>query len=163
MFPKVNPTTTQAWLLLKKHYQEEMQRTKMKTLFENDPDRFAKFSVRFNDILFDYSKNIITPKTLQLLQLLAEECNVKDSIEAMFNGEKINEPEGRAVLHTALRNFSGKPVMADSNDVMPGVKKVLEQMKSVWESIHSGNWKGYTGKPIKCIVNIGIGGRDLGP
>lgn len=163
MFPRVNPTTTQAWLLLKKHFQEEMQRTKMKTLFENDGERFKKFSIRFNDILFDYSKNIVTPKTLQLLQLLAEECNVKEAIQAMFNGEKINETEGRAVLHTALRNFSDSPVMVDGADVMPDVRRVLAQMKSFCESIHSGEWKGYTGKPIKYIVNIGIGGSDLGP
>ena len=163
MFPKVNPTTTQAWLLLKKHYQEEMQRMKMKTLFENDPERFTKFSLHFNDILFDYSKNIITPKTLQLLMLLAEECHVKDAIEAMFGGETINETENRQVLHTALRNFSGKPVLSDGADVMPEVMRVQQQMKSFCESIHSGNWKGYTGKPIKYIVNIGIGGSDLGP
>lgn len=163
MFPRVNPTTTQAWLLLKKHFQEEMQRTKMKTLFENDGDRFKKFSIRFNDILFDYSKNIVTPKTLQLLQLLAEECNVKEAIQAMFNGEKINETEGRAVLHTALRNFSDSPVMVDGADVMPDVRRVLAQMKSFCESIHNGEWKGYTGKQIKYIVNIGIGGSDLGP
>src|SRR5262245_7856508 len=128
MFPKVNPTTTQAWLLLKKHYQEEMQRTKMKTLFDNDSDRFKKFSIRFKDIVFDYSKNIINPKTLQLLQLLAEECNVKEAIQAMFRGEKINETEGRSVLHTALRNFSDNPVMVDGADVMPDVKRVLAQM-----------------------------------
>lgn len=163
MFPKVNPTTTQAWLLLKKHYQEEMQRTKMKILFENDAERFQKFSLHFNDILFDYSKNIITPKTLQLLMLLADECHVKDAIEAMFNGDIINETENRQVLHTALRNFSGNPVLSNGADVMPDVLRVQQQMKSFCESIHSGNWKGYTGKPIKYIVNIGIGGSDLGP
>src|SRR5436190_19049360 len=155
MFPKVNPTTTQAWLLLKKHHQEEMQRIKIKSLFEADPERFSKFSLRFNDILFDYSKNIITAKTLQLLQLLAEECNVKDAIEAMFSGEKINETEGRSVLHTALRNMSDKPVMSDGADVMPSVRNVLAHMKAFCASIHSGEWKGYTGKPIKYIVNIG--------
>ncbi|HRH48827.1 MAG TPA: glucose-6-phosphate isomerase [Panacibacter sp.] len=163
MFPKVNPTTTQAWLLLKKHYQEEMQRTKMKTLFENDAERFQKFSLHFNDILFDYSKNIITPKTLQLLMLLADECHVKDAIEAMFNGDAINETENRQVLHTALRNFSGNPVLSNGADVMPDVLRVQQQMKSFCESIHNGSWKGYTGKPIKYIVNIGIGGSDLGP
>ena len=121
MFPKVNPTTTQAWLLLKRHFEEEMQRIKMKTLFQNDVERFDKFSLQFNDILFDYSKNIINPKTLQLLQLLAEECNVKDAIAAMFNGEIINETEDRQVLHTALRNFSGNPVLSNGADVMPDV------------------------------------------
>ena len=163
MFPKVNPTTTQAWLLLKRHFQEEMQRLKIKSLFDADTERFSRFSVRFNDILFDYSKNIVTAKTLQLLQLLAEECNVKDAIEAMFTGEKINETEGRAVLHTALRNMGDKPVLSDGTDVMPAVRKVLAQMKTFCESVHSGSWKGYTGKPIKYIVNIGIGGSDLGP
>ncbi|CAN5469958.1 glucose-6-phosphate isomerase [soil metagenome] len=163
MFPKVNPTTTQAWLLLKKHYQEEMQRMKMKSLFDADTERFAKFSLHFNDILFDYSKNILTAKTIQLLQLLAEECNVKEAIDAMFAGEKINETEGRSVLHTALRNMGDKPVIIDGEDVMPAVRKVLVQMKNFCASIHSGEWKGYTGKPIKYIVNIGIGGSDLGP
>ena len=130
MFPKVNPTTTQAWLLLKRHFEEEMQRMKMKSLFDKDPERFNKFSLRFNDILFDYSKNIITPKTQQLLMLLAEECHVKEAIEAMFNGETINETENRQVLHTALRNFSGNPVISDGADVMPEVQRVLAQMKS---------------------------------
>ncbi|MEX6689753.1 glucose-6-phosphate isomerase [Danxiaibacter flavus] len=163
MFPKINPTTTQAWLLLKKHYQEDMQRTKVKDLFKNDADRFKNFSITLNSIVFDYSKNIITPKTIQLLQQLAEECKVKDGINAMFSGEIINETEQRSVLHTALRNFSGQPVMSEGKDVMPDVKKVLEQMKNFCASIHSGEWKGYTGKKIKYIVNIGIGGSDLGP
>lgn len=163
MFPKVNPTTTQAWLLLKRHFEEEMQRMKMKTLFANDAERFNKFSLQFNDILFDYSKNIITPKTLQLLQLLADECHVKEATAAMFNGEIINETEERQVLHTALRNFSDKPVLVNGTDVMPDVRNVLAHMKQFCTSIHSGEWKGYTGKPIKYIVNIGIGGSDLGP
>jgi glucose-6-phosphate isomerase len=163
MLPKINPSSTQAWLLLKKHQKEEMQRVHMKTLFENDAERFNKFSIRFNDILFDYSKNIITQKTLQLLLLLAEECNVKAAIEAMFSGDIINETEHRSVLHTALRNFSDRPVYSEGVDVMPEVRKVQAQMKQFCESIHSGNWKGYTGKPIKYIVNIGIGGSDLGP
>jgi len=163
MLPKINPSSTQAWLLLKKHQKEEMQRVHMKTLFENDADRFNKFSIRFNDTLFDYSKNIITQKTMQLLLLLAEECNVKAAIEAMFSGDIINETEHRSVLHTALRNFSDKPVYSEGVDVMPEVRKVQAQMKQFCEGIHSGAWKGYTGKPIKYIVNIGIGGSDLGP
>src|SRR4030095_9336607 len=113
MLPKITPTSTQAWLLLKKHQKEEMQRMHMKTLFENDPERFKKFSLNFNDILFDYSKNIINAKTMQLLFLLAEECDVKTAIESMFAGEMINETEHRSVLHTALRNFSNKPVYSD--------------------------------------------------
>jgi len=163
MFPKVNPTNTQAWLLLRRHFEEEMQRMQMKNLFKQDEERFNKFSLRFEDILFDYSKNIITPKTLQLLLQLAEECKLKEGIEAMFSGEKINETENRSVLHTALRNFSGKPVMSDGKDVMPDVQRVLAHMKNFCQSIHSGEWKGYTGKKIKYIVNIGIGGSDLGP
>ena len=163
MFPKVNPTTTQAWLLLKKHQQEEMQRAHIKSLFANDPQRFNKFSLKLGDILFDYSKNIITPKTIQLLLQLAEECKVKEAIDAMFSGEIINETEQRSVLHTALRNFSGNPVLSEGKDVMPDVQKVLQHMKDFCASIHSGDWKGYTGKKIKYIVNIGIGGSDLGP
>lgn len=163
MLPKINPASTQAWLLLKKHQKEEMLRMKMKTMFEDDAARFEKFSVRFEDILFDYSKNIINHKTLQLLFQLASDCEVKPAIEAMFNGEKINETEDRAVLHTALRNFSGNPVYTSGEDVMPAVQKVQEQMKKFCTSIHSGTWRGYTGKPIKYIVNIGIGGSDLGP
>ena len=111
----------------------------MKTLFENDADRFNKFSIRFNDILFDYSKNIITQKTMQLLLLLAEECNVKAAIEAMFSGDIINETEHRSVLHTALRNFSDKPVYSEGVDVMPEVSKVQAQMKQFCEGIHSGS------------------------
>ena len=163
MLPRINPTTTQAWILLKKHYKEEMKTLKMKNMFAKDADRFKNFSVSFNDILFDYSKNIINKKTLQLLLQLAEDSNLKEAIEQMFNGEKINETENRAVLHTALRNFSGKPVLVEEKNVMPSVQKVQQQMKNFCEQIHSKNWKGYTGKPIKYIVNIGIGGSDLGP
>jgi len=163
MLPRTNPASTQAWLLLKKHQKEEMQRVHMRTLFQNDADRFSKFSLRFNDILFDYSKNIITPKTMQLLLMLADECNVRAAIDAMFSGELINETERRSVLHTALRNFSDKPVYSEGVDVMPEVRNVQAQMKQFCEWIHSGHWKGYTGKPIKYIVNIGIGGSDLGP
>src|SRR6478735_8939577 len=163
MLPKTNPTNTQAWLLLKKHQSEEMRNITMKRLFAEDENRFNKFSISFGDILFDYSKNIITQKTLQLLLQLADDCKVKESIAEMFSGDKINETEGRSVLHTALRNFSGEPVLSDGKDVMPEVHRVLQQMKAFCEKIHSGDWKGYTGKKIKYIVNIGIGGSDLGP
>lgn len=163
MFPKTNPTNTQAWLLLKRHYDEEMQRTHLRKLFAADADRFKKFSTSFDDTLFDYSKNIINNKTLQLLFQLSEECGVKDGIEAMFNGEKINETENRSVLHVALRNFSDKPYFSDGKNVMPEVEKVREQMKTFSEKVDSGKWKGYSGKKIKYIVNIGIGGSDLGP
>jgi glucose-6-phosphate isomerase len=163
MLPKVNPTNTQAWWLLTKHQSEEMRNITMKRLFAEDENRFTKFSILFNDILFDYSKNIITPKTMQLLLQLAEDCQVKEAIQKMFGGDKINETEGRSVLHTALRNFSGEPVLSDAKDVMPDVHRVQKQMKEFCEKIHSGEWKGYSGKKIKYIVNIGIGGSDLGP
>jgi glucose-6-phosphate isomerase len=163
MFPKINPTNTQAWLLLKRHFDDEMQRTHLKKLFAADPDRFTKFSTRFDDTLFDYSKNIINNKTLQLLFQLAEECKVKEGIDAMFSGEKINETENRAVLHVALRNFSESHYTVDGENIMPEVERVRKQVKEFTEKVHSGHWKGYTGKAIKNIVNIGIGGSDLGP
>ncbi len=163
MLPKINPTNTQAWFLLRKHHDEEMQRQHMKQLFAFDEDRFLKFSINSGDILFDYSKNIITHKTVQLLLQLAEECKLKEAISSMFTGEAINETEQRAVLHTALRNFGGNPVNVDGKDVMPAIRKVQQQMKSFVEAVENGDWKGYTGKPVRYIVNIGIGGSDLGP
>lgn len=163
MLPKINPTTTQAWLLLRKHFEDEMNHVKVKDMFAQDQDRFSRFSLQLDDILFDYSKNIINQKTLHLLLQLAEDCNLKDAINAMFSGEKINETEDRSVLHIALRNFSGQPILSDGKDVMPDVQRVQEQMKAFCEKVHSGEWKGYTGKKIKYIVNIGIGGSDLGP
>lgn len=163
MLPKINPTSTQAWFLLHKHFEEEMQRQNMKNLFANDNNRFEKMSVTSGDILFDYSKNIITPKTLQLLTQLAEDCRLKDAIDRMFRGECINETEGRAVLHTALRNFSGRSVFVNNEDVMPRITAVLERMKALCEAVHTGEWKGYSGKKIRYVVNIGIGGSDLGP
>ena len=162
MFPSIKPDHTQAWKNLQSHY-EEAKTWQLKDLFKNDPGRFDKFSIRHGDILVDYSKNIITEKTLELLLQLANECKLKDAMEAMFNGEKINRSENRPVLHTALRNFSGKPVTADGKDVMPDVKAVQQQMKDFCDRVHSGEHTGYTGKKIKYIVNIGIGGSDLGP
>ena len=161
-FPHVNPLQTAAWKALDEHY-AAMHSKKIKELFKDNPARFEQYSISFEDILFDYSKNIVDAKTLSLLFNLAGECHLKDAIAAMFNGERINQSEDRAVLHTALRNFSGKPVIADGEDVMPGVQRVLAQMKTFANRIHSGEWKGYTGKKIKYIVNIGIGGSDLGP
>jgi glucose-6-phosphate isomerase len=163
MLPKINPTSTQAWFLLKKHYEDEMSRVHMRKLFAADADRFQKFSVRFEEILFDYSKNIINDKTLHLLQQLANDCKLTEAVHAMFAGLRINETENRAVLHTALRNFSDTPILVDGKDVMPLVKKVQEQMKAFCTKVHDGSWKGYTGKSIQYIVNIGIGGSDLGP
>ncbi|MBA3675309.1 MAG: glucose-6-phosphate isomerase, partial [Chitinophagaceae bacterium] len=162
MFPKINPTTTPAWKLLEEHYQE-IKSIHLKELFKEDGNRFKNYSLTATDLIWDYSKNIITDETLQLLLQLANECELHAAIQAMFNGEKINETEDRAVLHTALRNFSGKPVMFEGKDVMPDVQKVLEQMKNFSKKVHDGDWKGYSGKKIKYIVNIGIGGSDLGP
>lgn len=163
MLPKINPASTQAWFLLKKHYEEEMNRAHMKNMFASDPERFDKFSIEWNDILFDYSKNILAPKTLQLLLQLAEECKLKESIHAQFAGVKINETENRSVLHTALRNFTDTPILVEGKDVMPLVRRVQQQMENCCQAIHTGKWRGYSGKKIRFIVNIGIGGSDLGP
>ncbi|HMU47555.1 MAG TPA: glucose-6-phosphate isomerase [Chitinophagaceae bacterium] len=162
MLAKINPTSTQAWQELKYHF-SGMKNVHMRELFKNDPDRFKKYSLCLDELVFDYSKNIITDKTIQLLLKLAEESKLKEAIESMFNGDKINETEKRSVLHTALRNFSGQPVYSEGEDVMPLVKKVLRKMKTFSNAIHTGKLRGYTGKKIKYIVNIGIGGSDLGP
>jgi len=163
MFPKVTPKETKAWQQLQEHYNTEIKGTHMRSLFAADAQRFSKYSLQLDDILFDYSKNLVTDKTLGFLRQLAEESKVKEAIEAMFSGEKINQTEDRSVLHTALRNLSGTPVLSDGKDVMPDVLRVLAQMKAFCARVHSGEWKGYTGKKIKYIVNIGIGGSDLGP
>jgi glucose-6-phosphate isomerase len=163
MFPAINPAQTKAWTSLQQHYADSMGQAALKMLFQEDPDRFSRFSLNLDDILFDYSKNIITADTLRLLMQLARECQLPAAIDAMFGGEAINATENRAVLHTALRNFSGKPVTTGGQDVMPEVKAVLAQMKECCRRIHSGEWTGYTGKRIRTIVNIGIGGSDLGP
>jgi len=162
MLPKINPTQTTAWKELQQHY-DEMTNVHMRELFKNDNDRFSKYSIDAGDIVFDYSKNIINDRTIQLLLKLADECNLKQSIEAMFGGDKINETEDRSVLHVALRNFSKQPFHSEGKDVLPLVKKVQRQMKSFCDKIHSGEWRGYSGKRIRYIVNIGIGGSDLGP
>ena len=162
MFPKINPTKTHAWKALISH-QVDMENVQMKDLFEQDSKRFEKMSIQFDDILFDYSKNIITEETLEKLLQLTEDCKVKNAREAMFNGEKINETEDRAVMHTALRNFSDKPITIEGEDIMPEIRETRQKMKSFCKKIHSGEWKGYSGKKIKNIVNIGIGGSDLGP
>ncbi|MCB0631951.1 MAG: glucose-6-phosphate isomerase [Lewinella sp.] len=161
MLNSQNPTRTQAWRVLEAHYQA-VKDIHMRDLFAQDTGRFDKYSLRFNDILVDYSKNRITDETLGKLMALARETAVPDSIEQLFNGEKINQTEGRAVLHTALRNRSNSPVYVDGKDVMPEVNAVLEKMEKFSERILSGEWNGFTGKPITDIVNIGIGGSDLG-
>jgi glucose-6-phosphate isomerase len=163
MLSRINPTNTQAWFVLQKHYEEEMNRRHMRDLFAADPDRFKKFSITLGDILFDYSKNIINEKTLKLLLQLAEDCNVKQAIAEQFAGVAINETENRAVLHTALRSFDSTPILVDGTDIKPGIQKVRAQMETFCAAIHNGTHTGYTGKKIKYIVNIGIGGSDLGP
>ncbi|MET0634682.1 MAG: glucose-6-phosphate isomerase [Chitinophagaceae bacterium] len=162
MLPKINPVNTTAWQLLKEDF-AVMQSVRMRDLFSSDPGRFDRYHIRHEDILFDYSKNMITDNTLRLLLQLADECQVKDAIGAMYNGERINETENRAVLHIALRNLSKSPVYSDGVDVMPEVRKVLRKMKDFCEAVHTGKHRGYTGKRIRYIVNIGIGGSDLGP
>ncbi|MDW3502053.1 glucose-6-phosphate isomerase [Escherichia coli] len=159
----INPTQTTAWQALQKHF-DEMKDVTIADLFAKDGDRFSKFSATFDDqMLVDYSKNRITEETLAKLQDLAKECDLAGAIKSMFSGEKINRTENRAVLHVALRNRSNTPILVDGKDVMPEVNAVLEKMKTFSEAIISGEWKGYTGKAITDVVNIGIGGSDLGP
>jgi len=155
-------TTSKAWIALQSHYHQS-QNDSLREAFKRDTNRFNKFSVSFNDILFDYSKNRITDQTLPLLIDLANHVELNEKIEAMFSGEKINTTEHRAVLHTALRNRSNHPVYVDGHDVMPEINRVLAKMRTFCASVRSGDWKGYTGKAITDIVNIGIGGSGLGP
>ncbi len=155
-------TNSPAWTALQQHYQE-MRGVHMRDLFAQDPRRFERFLQRFADILFDYSKNRVTEKTMTLLLDLAHQANLRQHIEAMFTGQKINTTENRAVLHVALRNRSNRPIYVDGADVMPEVNRVLDKMRTFSEAVRSGAWKGYTGKPIADVVNIGIGGSDLGP
>ena len=162
MLPTVNPTQTNAWKELENYF-ATFKGTQMKDMFAKDSQRAAKYSLQFEDIFVDFSKNLIDEKVMSLLLKLAEECGLKDAIEAEFTGEKINKTEKRSVLHIALRNRSNTPIFSDGKDVMPDVNRVLAQMKDFSEKIISGEWKGYTGKAIKSIVNIGIGGSDLGP
>ncbi|TZF85790.1 glucose-6-phosphate isomerase (plasmid) [Pedobacter sp. BS3] len=162
MLPKINFTQTQAFTYLNDHFYE-IAGVHLRDLFAGDAGRFEKFSLAFEDILVDYSKNRVNDKTIALLIQLARECGLQDAIEAMFSGEKINETEGRPVLHVALRNRSNTPVYVDGKDVMPDVNRVLKQMEIFSAAVISGDWKGYTGKAITDVVNIGIGGSDLGP
>jgi len=162
MLEKNNPARTNAWKGLRTHYQE-MKKVQMKDLFRQDPARFQTYSIRFEDILLDYSKNIINDDTLFLLNELARECGVADAAEKMFSGDLINETENRAVLHTALRNRSNAPVYLNGKDIMPDVNSVLRQMEEFAAEVITGHWRGYTGQAMTDIVNIGIGGSDLGP
>ena len=161
MLPKINPTQTEAWKELDHHF--EQNDFELRSLFQYNPNRFAEFSVQREHFLFDYSKNLIDSRTKELLLKLAEETQLKKAISAMFSGEKINETEGRSVLHTALRDFSDKEILVDGENIKPKIKKVLEQMKNFSEKIISGEHKGFSGKKITDVVNIGIGGSDLGP
>ena len=159
----INPTNTQAWKALEAH-QSQLANTTIADLFKQEQNRFNDYSLNFeNQILVDFSKNKINQETLKLLRQLAKESALDEAINAMFTGEKINRTENRAVLHTALRNRSNTPVYVDGKDVMPEVNAVLAKMSAFCERVISGEWKGYTGKAITDVVNIGIGGSDLGP
>ena len=159
----INPTNTQAWKALEAH-QSQLAHTTIADLFKQEENRFNDYSLTFeNQILVDFSKNKINQETLKLLRQLAKESALDEAINAMFTGEKINRTENRAVLHTALRNRSNTPVLVDGKDVMPEVNAVLAKMRAFCDRVISGEWKGYTGKAITDVVNIGIGGSDLGP
>ena len=162
MLPKVDFSTTQAYQYLADHY-IDIAPKHLKELFAADAERFDKFSISFGDILFDYSKNRIDDTTKALLVQLARECKLDEAIEAMFAGKAINATENRAVMHTALRHPGNSPVLVDGQDVMPEVRSVLAKMKDFSTQVIDGSWKGYTGKAITDVVNIGIGGSDLGP
>ena len=161
MLPKINPIQTKAWKALDQHFANHD--FELRSLFQYNPNRFNEFSIQTDSYLFDFSKNLIDSKTLDLLLDLAEEVKLKEAIEKMFSGDKINETEGRAVLHTALRDFSNKEILVDGQNIKPAIKKVLDHMKSFSESVISGSHKGFTGKEITDVVNVGIGGSDLGP
>jgi glucose-6-phosphate isomerase len=155
-------TESKAWKALGAH-RGEMRAVRIRALFESDPKRFDAFALRFEDILFDYSKHRVTADTMRLLFDLARQADVSGWIGKMFSGERINITEDRPVLHVALRNRSGRPMLVDGHDVMPEVRRVLDKMRHFTDSVRSGEWKGHTGKRITDIVNIGIGGSDLGP
>ncbi|CEK14938.1 glucose-6-phosphate isomerase [Chthonomonas calidirosea] len=155
-------TESEVWKALQEHYRQ-IEPLHMRDLFAKDPGRFEKFHLQFNDILVDYSKNRITEETMRLLYALAREVQLDRWIERMFSGEKINVTENRAVLHVALRNRANRPIYVDGRDVMPEVNAVSAHMREFTEAVRSGRWRGYTGKAITDIVNIGIGGSDLGP
>lgn len=161
MLPKINPTQTTAWKNLMTHFAEND--LDLRSLFSANPDRFTQFSIQKENYLFDFSKNLIDQETFDLLQNLALECDLKSAIEAMFTGEKINETEDRAVLHTALRDFSEDEILVDGENIKTAIQRVLNQMKNFSEKVISGAHLGFSGKEITDVVNIGIGGSDLGP
>ena len=158
----INPTETSAWQQLTKHY-NEIKDVQLKSLFNNDSSRKNKFTINFNDFEFDYSKNRISEETLGYLLELAKEVDLQAAINAQFSGEIINQTEKRAVLHTALRSQLNNEVLVDGKNIMPEVRETLAKMESFTNKVTSGEWKGYTGKSITDVVNIGIGGSDLGP
>jgi len=158
----MKPKKTPAWQALERHV-KKLKNTTIRQLFQEDPARFEKFSIEAAGILLDYSKNLLTDKTVSLLIKLANESYLDDWMNRLFSGEKINIPENRPVLHTALRNRSGKPVFVDGRDVMPDVRGVLEKIRAFSDAVRSGAWKGFSGRQITDIVNIGIGGSNLGP
>ena len=162
MLSSINPTKTESWKSLSDHF-ENIKDLQMIDLFKEDNERFGKLSIKFENILLDFSKNRINEETLKLLSNLAADCHLDDAKQKMFGGDQINATENRAVLHTALRNRKNKPVLVNGQDVMPEVNEVLDKMKSFTYKLHQGEMLGYTGKPLKQIVNIGIGGSDLGP
>ncbi|MCG8615788.1 MAG: glucose-6-phosphate isomerase, partial [Desulfobacterales bacterium] len=162
MLKRINPIHTEAWAKLSTHY-AQIKPVHMNTLFDRDPARFDNFSIAYDDILFDYSKNIITEETMSLLCDLARQTGLEDAIALLFKGAKINETENRAVLHTALRHPKEKSLVLDGKNIMPGIRQVLDQVRHFSEELRSGRLKGATGRPITDVVNIGIGGSDLGP
>ena len=158
----VSRTALPAWQALRQHA-GQMQSVTMRDLFDSDPARFDRFSLTLDDMLLDYSKNRITDETLAHLQALAGQCELPDWIERLFSGERINHTEQRAVLHTALRDPEAGPIRVDGEDVLPQVQAVLAQMRELSEAVRSRQWRGYSGQPITDVVNIGVGGSDLGP
>ena len=162
MQKKKSSARSPEWKALQFHH-KEIKSFHLRDLFQQHPERAEKFSLEVCDLFLDYSKNRITSETMPLLMKLAGTAGLRDEINAMFSGEKINVTENRAVLHVALRNVSNRPILVDGKDVMPDVRRVLEQMRSFSSRVRSGEWRGFTGKKIRHVVNIGIGGSDLGP
>ncbi len=158
----ISPTSAPSWQKLKKHF-SKIREMHLRDMFANDPERFARFSLQAEQVFLDYSKNRINEQTMELLFDLAREMALENKIQAMFAGEKLNSTENRSVLHVALRNRSNRPIMVDGRDVMPEVNQVLERMGDFVQQVRNGQWQGWTGKPVRDVVNIGIGGSDLGP
>ena len=155
-------TKSATWKDLEQHF-NEISQSHMRDMFAEDPERFDKFSLKLNDILFDYSKNIINSETMEQLYRLADECEIGQWVNRMFDGEPINQTENRAVLHTALRNKSEQPILVDGEDVMPAVREEHARVRKLAEAIRTRSWRGYIDQPITDVVNIGIGGSHLGP